>query len=169
MLPILSWWVSYPLKISRLLCSSCHPTPTWKFFDLPGPKTKNPLSSIFGAEITKNLSIFHLLDQKKEERPPFFFFRLPLSTNDHQLLSAILRSGSSGRSSTLKIGPEIEIGLLLSWGVDLQTDFPAQRSVRILRWALYFIFEEIFVADSIVESHHELDVLEHTLHEKGLH
>ena len=35
-------------------------------------------------------------------------------TLEHQLPSGILRSGSSDRSSTMKIGPKIEIGSLLS-------------------------------------------------------
>ena len=47
-----------------------------------------------------------------KQRIPLYLFLRALLTR-HQLLSAILRSGSSDRSSTLKIAPEIEIGPLL--------------------------------------------------------
>ena len=63
------------------------------------PRTKNPPSSTSRPE---------------ERRTPFVFFLRPLpSTNPDQVLSALLRSRSSARSPTLKIGPKIEIGPLL--------------------------------------------------------
>ena len=81
------------------------------FFDLPDPKN----------ELTA--PIFHFLGPKR--RTPHFPPSRPEewtnnppgtsssdSSSGHQLLSAILRSGSSDRSSTLKIGPKIEIGPL---------------------------------------------------------
>ena len=57
----------------------------------------------------------HLPPSRPEERrtpPTFFFFRPPPSTNPHQVFSALLRSESSARFFTLKIGPKIEIGPL---------------------------------------------------------
>ena len=66
--------------------------------------------------------IFHLLGTRNEEPPllpsswPEEWTKNPPGTSSsdpspgHQLPSAILRSGSSDRSSTLKIGPKIEIG-----------------------------------------------------------
>ena len=53
--------------------------------------------------------IFHLLGRKNGRRTPSLVLLLP-PTPGHQLPSAILRSGSSDRSSPLKIGPKIEIG-----------------------------------------------------------
>ena len=103
---------------------------------------RTPPSSMFGPEEwvedrteeggwdfflrrTKNPPIFHFLGRRTKNPPHlppswpeewtknplwYFFFRPPPS---HQLPPAILRSGSSDRSSTLKIGPKIEIGHLL--------------------------------------------------------
>ena len=77
---------------------------------------RNPPSFTVSARRTKNP--FHLPPSRPEERrtlpscsssdPP------PSRPKCHQLLSAILSSGSSARSSTLKIGPKIEIGPLLA-------------------------------------------------------
>ena len=54
----------------------------------------------FGAGRPKNPPILKVLDPKIEEPPNFYSFRLPPpSTNGHQLLSAILRSGYPARSS----------------------------------------------------------------------
>ena len=65
-------------------------------------------SSIFRV---RSPPIFHFLGPKNEEPPPPSSSDPP-STNGHQLLSAIRRSGSSDRSSTLKIGPKVGIGPL---------------------------------------------------------
>ena len=114
--------------------------PPSSIFDLRSRRSKNPPSSIFGAEEwvedrTEEGGGAGLLPPKNEE-PPFSTFsarrtknpHLPSSRPEewtknlpgtsssdpslgHQLPSAILRSGSSDRSSTL-IGPKIEIGPL---------------------------------------------------------
>ena len=83
-------------------------------------RTNNTPSSIFGARITNNLSCFSIVSIGRTKspstfffvRPLSFFFVRPLSFHSYQSLSALLSSGSSTRSSTLKIRPEIEIGPL---------------------------------------------------------
>ena len=76
-------------------------------------RTKNlPPSSTFSARRKKSPPIFHFLGRKNGRRTPLVPL-LPTPPSGHQLPSAILRAGSSDRSSTLKIGPEIEIGPLL--------------------------------------------------------
>ena len=93
---LLRWWEKF-LRI-------------WGFSILRVRRTKDPPSSTFSARKTSKFTIFHFLGPKnKEPLPAFVFFRPPPSTNGHQLLSAILRSGYSERSSTLKIGPKTEI------------------------------------------------------------
>ena len=76
----------------------------------------------------KNKGLSHLPPFRHEERrtPPSSTFSAGRMDEDsplvlllptphgHQLPSAILRSGSSDRSSTLKTGPKIEIGFLLT-------------------------------------------------------
>ena len=84
--------------------------------------------SIFRIRKTKNVCIFHFFGRRNEEPLPTSTFSIgrtkkpsplpsssdPLpSTHGQQLFSAILRFGSPDRSSTVKIGPKIEIGPLL--------------------------------------------------------
>ena len=97
-----------------------------------------------GFLLPKNseLSIFHFLGTKNEEPPSstftagrtdeespwyFFFWHPPPG---HRLPSAILRSGSSDRWSTLKIGPEIEIGPLIRHPVLRDPAPPPRRAPR---------------------------------------
>ena len=83
------------------------------FFNLPGPK--NIPSLIFGAGITKTPDLPPSRPEESEEwriPSPSSSFK-PLSINGFQLPSAMLRSGSSARSSILKIGPKIKISPLL--------------------------------------------------------
>ena len=80
----------------------------WDFFFR---RTKNlPPSSTFSAEERRTPHLPHSWPEEWTKDPLwYFFFRPP----GHQLPSAILRSGSSDRSSTLKIGPKIEVSFLL--------------------------------------------------------
>ena len=86
------------------------------FFDFPAPKNEES-PAIFDLRSRKNeepAPIFHLLGQNNEEHPLFSSSSdPPPPTSIHQVLSALLRFRSSARSSTLKIGPKIEIGPLL--------------------------------------------------------
>ena len=78
-----------------------------------GPKNGEPLPHFPPSrpEEQRTFTHFPFLDQKNEEPSPICSSSDPLPSNrGHQLLSAILRFGFSERSSTLKIGPKIEIG-----------------------------------------------------------
>ena len=80
------------------------------FFDLPGPKTKNSPSSIFGIRRMTNL--LFPLSTRRSKNPTFFFWPLsprPITTSPSQL----------------------------SWDLDLQPDLIPWRSVRRSRSALY--------------------------------
>ena len=107
-------------------------------------RTDNPSpSSTFGAGKNEEPPIFHLLStgRTKNTSPPSSSSDPPPSTNPHQVLSALLRSGSSARSSTLKIGPKIEIGPLRSFpknpppskNPSIFEEFPHFRRTRHLR------------------------------------
>ena len=78
----------------------------WRgFFDLSSSKIERT-PHLRSSESEER--IFHLLGRNIEESANLLLL-IPPSTNDHLLLSAILRSGSSARSSTLKTGPKIEM------------------------------------------------------------
>ena len=87
----------------------------WRWGVLRSSDPKSEGHPIFDLRSRKNEEplIFHVLDQKNEETPPTFFVYRHPSTNGYQLLSAILRFGSSARPSTLEIGPKIAIGPLI--------------------------------------------------------
>ena len=75
---------------------------------------RTPPSSTFSARRTKNPPSSIFSAGRMNEEPS----RGTSSSDppEHQLPSAILKSGSSDRSSSLKIGPKIEIGPLLVRG-----------------------------------------------------
>ena len=98
------------------------------FFEDGGVLRRWGGSSIFRLRRAKNPPIFDLRSRKNEEPPPIFHLLCwkneepppsssssdpPPPTNAHQVLPALLESRSPARSSTLKIGPKIEIGPLI--------------------------------------------------------
>ena len=88
---------------------------------------RTPPSSIFGAGRTKNAPYSTFSTRRSKNPPPSSSSDLPPSTKGHHLLPAMLRS-SSARSSTLKIGPKIEIGPLSARGAVVSW---ANRSVGV--------------------------------------
>ena len=102
------------------------------FFDLPAPKNENPLEgvlrrwgvlrcsrerrtpSIFDFGCRKNEKSTYFAPSRPEEwRTPPLSSSDPPSTKLHQVPPALLKFGSSARSSTLKSCPEIVISPLL--------------------------------------------------------
>ena len=103
---------------------------TRPIFDLPSRRSNNPLSSIFGAE-DRRTPIFNLRSSKPKIEEPLHL-RSPASKNGSNIgrktgkaegggratsskigEGSLKIGGSSDRSSILKIGPKMEIPLLL--------------------------------------------------------